>query len=59
MDDIVLTTNRDRDDLEMEDDEIDRLKKSASKRKGRGMNILATFQTTNHVTGSVKIVLVY
>ena len=35
MDDIVIT--RDRDDVEMEDDEIDRLKKSASKRKGRGM----------------------
>ena len=34
MDDIVIT--RDRDDVEMEDDEIDRLKKSASKRKGRG-----------------------
>jgi len=37
MDDIVIT--RDRDDVEMEDDEIDRLKKSASKRKGRGLAI--------------------
>ena len=36
MEDIVIT--RDRDDVDMEDDEIDRLKKSASKRKGRGKN---------------------
>ena len=40
MDEIVIT--RDTEDVPMEDDEIDRLKKSASKRKGRG-TVVSTF----------------